>query len=159
MGGGAAAGGAMNDPLAIDPNMDPELAEAIRLSMAEINAAPVEEPQPVAAPAAGVQPGLQANDDDDNMYDEADEDKTLQEALALSNPNYKPEPAAKPDEAEAAKPANPAPATTADVAIDEAFINDVIGDLGIDVDAAALGDLVDDGKKDGDKKKEDKEKK
>lgn len=38
MGGGAGApGGAMNDPLAgFDPNMDPELAEAIRLSMQDI---------------------------------------------------------------------------------------------------------------------------
>lgn len=143
MGGGAAPGGGMNDPLAIDPNMDPELAEAIRLSMADIQEAPAQEPQPDPAPATNVQPGLQAKDDDDNMYDEADEDKTLQEALALSNPNYKPEPAAKP-EAVAAKPANPAPATTADVPIDKDFIADVIGDLGIDVDADDLGNLVDD---------------
>ena len=45
MGGAAAAGGAggaPNDPMAalgLDPNMDPELAEAIRLSLEEANAA------------------------------------------------------------------------------------------------------------------------
>lgn len=158
-GGSAMAGGGaggMNDPLNIDPNMDPELAEAIRLSMAEINAAPVPEAQPEPAPAAGVQPGLQANDDDDNMYDDADEDKTLQEALALSNPNYKPEPAAKPEEVKEA--AKPAPATTADVAMDEDFIKDVIDGMGIDVDADALKDLVDDGKKEGEKKDDGKDK-
>lgn len=106
-----------------------------------------------------MQPGLQANhDDDDNMYDEADEDKTLQEALALSNPNYKPEPA-KAEEAKAEVP-KPAPATTADVNIDEGFIKDVAGEMGIDLDPSVFGDLVDN-KKDEEKKKdgEDKEKK
>ena len=40
-----------------------------------------------------VQPGLQQVDDDDNMYEDVDEDeKTLQEALALSRvPDKKPE--------------------------------------------------------------------
>ena len=59
MGGGNAggdAGGDNNDPLAamgIDPNMDPELAMAIRLSMEEAKAAEqANQPEPVAQPDA-----------------------------------------------------------------------------------------------------------
>ena len=91
------------------------------------------------------------------MYDEAaaqDEDeKALQEALLLSKMPDKPA-EVKP---EAVKPAEVKP-TTADVNLDQDFLNEVINDLGIDVDPNALGDLVNDGKKeekkDDDKKEE-----
>lgn len=68
--------------------------------------------------------------DDDGQ----DEDAALQEALELSRV---PE---KPDAAQASKPAEEAPKkddekkpTTADVNIDEDFMNDVMNDLGIDM--------------------------
>lgn len=67
------------------------------------------------------------------MYDYADdEEKALQEALALSR--------AKPETKQIVEE-KPQP-TTADVDIDENFMKDVIGDLGIDVDAAQLEDIV-----------------
>ena len=88
--------------------------------------------------------------DDDGQ----DEDAALQEALELSRVPEKPDAAqAKPAE-EATKPEDEKKPTTADVNIDEDFMNDVMNDLGIDMndDDAA--------NKDGDGgKKEDKEKK
>ena len=91
------------------------------------------------------------------MYDEAaaqDEDeKALQEALLLSKMPDKPA-EAKP---EAPKPAEVKP-STADVNLDQDFLNEVINDLGIDVDPNALRDLVNDGKKE-EKKEGDKDKK
>jgi len=88
--GGAAAGeaggaGAPGGGMGFDANMDPELAEAIRLSMmdaeaAQANAQPAAEanPPPVdvpattsTQPATGVQPGLAgANEEDAGMYDD-----------------------------------------------------------------------------------------
>ena len=50
--------------------------------------------------------------------------------------------------------------TAADVIIDENFMKDVIGDLGIDVDVAQLEDIVDQAnkpKKDNLKKEDDKQ--
>ena len=56
MGGGGDAGGENADPLAamgIDPNMDPELAMALRLSLEESKAAEIaNQPQPAAQPDA-----------------------------------------------------------------------------------------------------------
>mmetsp|Transcript_3333 Transcript_3333/g.5531 ORF Transcript_3333/g.5531 Transcript_3333/m.5531 type:complete len:147 (-) Transcript_3333:230-670(-) len=96
-------GGAPNvggDPMAslgFDPNMDPELAMAIRLSMQDANAANNNaDPQPSepvpSSSNPGVQPGLQAGaDEDEGMYDDDpadDNEKALREALALSmDPN------------------------------------------------------------------------
>lgn len=76
VGGGPAAGGGIPG---LDPNMDPELAEAIRLSLEEANAAQANnnppEPAVQAEPAsAGVQPGLDKIDEDDGMYDGNDDE-------------------------------------------------------------------------------------
>lgn len=103
-GGDAGAAGGEVDPLiamGINPDLDPELAMAIRMSLEEAkqaenaanadqNQAQPEAHEPVQPEAAGenVQPGLQVVDDDDGMYDDAgegDEDeRLLAEALALS---------------------------------------------------------------------------
>ena len=104
-GGDVAAGGdpgAAPGGLGFDPNMDPELAMALRLSLEEAkaaeqaaNPAPVQPAADASQPAgdagASVQPGLQGvAEEDDNMYDDDnnddgdDDEKALQEALALS---------------------------------------------------------------------------
>jgi 26S proteasome regulatory subunit N10 len=70
MGGGGGMGGGF------DAGMDPELAEAIRLSMEEANAAQANlvpaQPEAQSLPTTStVQPGLAgANNDDDGMYDD-----------------------------------------------------------------------------------------
>lgn len=77
------------------------------------------------------------------MYEDVDDDeKALQEALALSN-QIDPPKAAEEVKKEVPKPVVQEQPTTADVNIDEDFLKDVIGDLGIDVDPNALGDLMD----------------
>lgn len=94
MGGDAVGADGNVDPLiamGIDPNIDPELAMALRLSLEEARAAenanaPI---QVREEPVSNVQPGLQAAANDDNMYDDMneegdDDEKALQEALALS---------------------------------------------------------------------------
>jgi len=151
-GGDAGAGGG----LGFDPNMDPELAMALRLSMEEAkaaeqaaNPAPVQPAADASQPAgdagASVQPGLQGvAEEDDNMYDDDnnddgdDDEKALQEALALSM---------VPDAAAAAgeQPKPQAPAEVQkepDVDIDADFMKDVIGDLGIDMNANDLDDIM-----------------
>jgi 26S proteasome regulatory subunit N10 len=106
-GAGAAAGGG----LGFDPSMDPELAEAIRISMEEANAAQAQaqpaQPEAPVQPASTVQPGLAAANEDDGMYDDDmqdDDEKAFQEALALS---MKPDAAA--DTKPEAKPEEPKP--------------------------------------------------
>lgn len=102
--GGAAAGGGEFASLGIDPNMDPELAAALRLSLEEARAteaaanaepAAAEEGAAAGGGAAGTQPGLNAaNQDNDDMYsddDGQDEDAALQEALELSRVPEKPD--------------------------------------------------------------------
>jgi len=151
-GDGAAAG------LGFDPNMDPELAMALRLSLEEAkaaeqaaNPAPVQPAADASQPAgdagASVQPGLQGvAEEDDNMYDDDnneegdDDEKALQEALALSM---------VPDAAAAAGGEQPKPQAAAaevqkepDVDIDADFMKDVIGDLGIDMNANDLDDIM-----------------
>ena len=86
------------------------------------------------------------------MYSDAegqDDDAALQEALELSKMPDKPD-AAKPEAAAAKKEEDKKPATE-DVNIDEDFMNDVMNDLGIDMndDDAAKNDKE---KKDEDKK-------
>lgn len=100
-------------------------------------------------------------EEDDNMYDEADgeddDEKALQEALALSM---------VPDAAEAAQQeqqpvADPEPAQEEkhpDVNIDADFMKGVIGDLGIDIDQSQLEEMVNEAKNDKDKKDDDKDK-
>lgn len=87
------------------------------------------------------------------MYEDVDEDeKTLQEALALSRVPDK-----KPEEEKKEEPKPDKQPTTEDVAIDQNFLEDVINELGIDVDPTALDDLMKDDKpKDGDDKDKDK---
>ena len=144
MGAGAAgaAGGAGNNEFAalgIDPNMDPELAMALRLSMEEARAhEAANNPEPAAnAEAAGANPGTQpglnaANQDNDDMYsdgDGQDEDAALQEALELSKvPDKPPADAQKaPEEAPAKKEEEKKPQAAAEeVNIDEDFMNDVM---------------------------------
>jgi len=142
--GGVGGGANPMAGLGLDPNMDPELAEAIRLSLEENKAAEPApaDPAPVSAPSGGdVQPGLQAVDDD-NMYEDDDEDEQqLKEALALSMPTEPKKPEEKKEEPP--KPVVKDQPTTADVNIDEDFLKDVIGDLGIDVDPNAISDLMD----------------
>lgn len=181
-GGAAAAGGdagAAPDGLGFDPNMDPELAMALRLSLEEAkaaeqaaNPAPVQPAADASQPAgdagASVQPGLQGvAEEDDNMYDDDnnddgdDDEKALQEALALSM---------VPDAAAAAGGEQPKPQAPAevqkepDVDIDADFMKDVIGDLGIDMNANDLDAIMKeatnqapekDGDKDADKDKKD----
>lgn len=67
--GGAGVGGPGGDPmgnLGFDPNMDPELAAALRLSLEEANAAQAQANAPAQEPPASnanpnVQPGLAQN--------------------------------------------------------------------------------------------------
>lgn len=156
MGGAAAGGGGAagaDDPMramGIDPSLDPELAEAIRLSMMDQNQAANNDAganQEANAPAdtgPGVQPGLNAGAaDDDDMYEDVeDDDQALKEALELSRMPQVPEKKAeeeKPKEPEVKPP-------TVDVNIDDDFMNDVMNDLGIDVDGE---DEKKDEKKDG----------
>ena len=75
-------------------------------------------------------------EEDDGMYDDAnddepvdDDEKALQEALALS---MLPEEEAEPKKEEKPKPAKAEPQP--EVVIDADFFKDVIGDLGIDID-------------------------
>ena len=76
MGGDAAMGGGGGGGMGFDAGMDPELAEAIRLSMEEANAAQVNlvqpsQPEAQSQPVSTVQPGFAAaNNDDDGMYDD-----------------------------------------------------------------------------------------
>lgn len=170
---GAGLGG-----LGFDPNMDPELAMALRLSMEEAkaaeqaaNPAPVQPAadasQPVGDAGANVQPGLQGvAEEDDNMYDdddndEDDDEKALQEALALSMvPDHIKDAAG----GEQPKPQAPAEVQKEpDVDIDANFMKDVIGDLGIDMNPNDLDEIMKeaknkttekDDKKDADKKDE-----
>jgi hypothetical protein len=79
-------------------------------------------------------------EEDDGMYDDDpndDAERELQEALALSMvPNSAPEARGEPDSTRAAnapkKDAQPV-AEEPQVDIDENFMKDVIGDLGIDI--------------------------
>ena len=98
------------------------------------------------------------------MYDEANEDepqdddeKALQEALALSMmPDANEKAAEVKPAAEKEKEKQP------DVDIDEDFMKDVAGDLGIDMDQSQLADIMNEAKKekdDKDKKDADKDKK
>ena len=143
--GGAGVGGPGGDPMAnlgFDPNMDPELAMALRLSMEEANAAQAQNPPAQEAPASNanpnVQPGLASVNEDDNMYDEdpVDDEEELQKALALSmvpNPNAEVKPqAAQPERLETE--ANVPQTQEEKVDIDANFMKDVIGELGIDID-------------------------
>ena len=96
------------------------------------------------------------------MYDNddgEDEEKALQEALLLSQQPDKPAKDAEEKKAEVpAKDPEPKP-TTAEVNIDDDFVNEVINDLGIDVNPNELNDLVNEPKKDEEKKDGDKDKK
>lgn len=170
MAAAADGGGAGNDfaSLGVDPNIDPDLAMAIRLSMEEARANEAANAEPATnAEAAGgggaanpgTQPGLNAaNQDNDDMYSDGegqDEDAALQEALELSKMPDKPDAAQakKPVEAAAKKDEEKKPATE-DVNIDEDFMNDVMQDLGIDMnDDDAAKKEKEKEKKDGDEKK------
>ena len=166
-GGAGDAGGAVGDGgFQVDPNMDPELAMALRLSMEEANAnanqAANADPAPNQEAAAaggsnpaGTQPGLNAaNQDNDDMYsdDGQDEDAALQEALELSRVPDKPDAGTMKAAEEAPKKEEEKKPTTADVNIDDDFMNDVMKDLGIDGDDGKKDEDKDKDKKDGDKK-------
>lgn len=86
--------------------------------------------------------------------DGQDEDAALQEALELSRVPEKPDAAqAKPAE-EASKPEDDKKPTAAEVNIDEDFMNDVMNDLGIDMnDDDAANKEADAKKKEEDDKK------
>lgn len=111
-----------------------------------------------------MQPGLQAvAEEDDGMYDEAnddepvdDDEKALQEALALSMMPDAPEANAAVEEKPAAADPQPQP----EVDIDADLMKDVIGDLGIDIDAGQLDEIMNEAKKENDAEKDkDKDKK
>lgn len=76
------------------------------------------------------------------MYDEGNEDepqdddeKALQEALALSMlPDAEKAAGGKPEPGQEAKKPQPAPGGTENVDLDTNLLKDVIGDLGIDLD-------------------------
>jgi len=111
--------------------------------------------------APGTQPGLNAaNQDNDDMYSDGegqDEDAALQEALELSRVPEKPDQAAQVAagaEEQQKKEQEQQPA--AEVNIDEDFMNDVMNDLGIDMNE---GDADKDKDKDGGKDKDDQQKK
>ena len=141
--GGAGAGGDPMANLGFDPNMDPELAMALRLSMEEANAAEAQNNPPAQeVPATNanpnVQPGLAPVNEDDNMYDEdpVDDEEELQKALALSmvpdaNGEVKPQ-ANQPERLDTE--ANVPQTAEEKVDIDANFMKDVIGELGIDID-------------------------
>ena len=182
-GGGAGAGGdagAAYGGLGFDPNSDPELAAAMRLSLEEAkateqaaNPAPVpavDGGQPAGDAGASVQPGLQGvTEEDDNMYDDDnndegdDDEKALQEALALS---MVPDATAAAGEQPKPQAAAAEVAKEPDVDIDADLMKGIIDDLGIDMDAKDLGDFMKEAQnkapekdgdgKDADKKPEDK---
>lgn len=172
-GGGAGAGGdagAAYGGLGFDPNSDPELAAAMRLSLEEAkateaaaNPAPVQAAadggQPAGDAGASVQPGLQGvTEEDDNMYDDDnndegdDDEKALQEALALS---MVPDATAAAGEQPKPQAAAAEVAKEPDVDIDADLMKGIIDDLGIDMDAKDLGDFMKEAQnKDGDKDKD-----
>ena len=101
------------------------------------------------------------------MYDEDpndDAERELQEALALSMvPNSAPEAKGEPNSTKMAgapkKEGNQEPAKEEqqDVEIDENFMKDVIGDLGIDINESQLNEIVNEAKKKDEKKDGDKD--
>lgn len=148
MGGDAVGADGNVDPLiamGIDPNIDPELAMALRLSLEEARAAenanaPI---QVREEPVSNVQPGLQAAANDDNMYDDMneegdDDEKALQEALALSMVPDKTDDQPAQPKPEVAKQPEKQP----EVDINEDFLKELAGELDIHLDQNELGDIM-----------------
>jgi hypothetical protein len=92
-----------------------------------------------------------ANDDDP----QDDDEKALQEALALSMMPDAPEAQASSEQKPAEVADNPQPQPEVD--IDADLMKNVIGDLGIDIDPSQLDEIMNEAKNDAEKEK-DKEK-
>lgn len=151
----------------IDPNMDPELAEAIRISLEEAKAAENAANNAAASNASesrpnankDTQPGLsRVAEEDDGMYsDDGDEEAALKEALALSMmPDKKDGAQAEGENKTEAKQEEKA---KPEVDIDTDMMKDVIGELGIQLDENALDDIVKEAKNEANKEEKDKDKK
>lgn len=111
-GAGAAASGASAHPGGIDPNMDPEMAMVLRMSMEEERLRQQKASGETAAPAAGSAPAAAAA----GGAMEEDEDALLAQAIALSMQENTEEDAPMADAA-AAAPSTPAPAAAAAPAV------------------------------------------
>lgn len=175
--GSAPAGGQFSEYGGIDPNLDPELAMAIRISLEEAKYqdgdGKKEDDKPTDQPAAAETPGNPdaqtpeqpaATGDDDMAVDDApaevdgdeqdDYEEELEAAKLLSMQGAEPTPTPAQDTDK------PQEAAQADEdlggVIDEEFLGEIMQDLGVNMTEDAVKTILnDDEKKDEDKKDED----
>ena len=166
---GAPAGGQFAEYGGIDPSIDPELANAIRISLEEAKNAEQEEakndgePKPEDKPTEGEAPKgdtemkaqegtpAEAANQEEDMEEDEDYEKALEEAKLLSMEGAG-------ETEQPAQEAESKPEAELEGVINEEFLGELMQDLGVPMtDEAIKGCLEDDDKKDDkDKKDEDK---
>lgn len=112
-GGGAGGAGRFAEYGGIDPSVDPEGAEAMRLSLEEARAAQSREEAAVTASSAPAPAGVVAAGSMAVDGDLTDEDALLQQALALSMNDGAPSAAASPPASSSSSSSSAAPSTPA----------------------------------------------
>lgn len=170
-GGQPSTGGAPGGPFAeyggIDPNLDPELAMAIRISLEEAKykdnqdgdnkpadaqtSAPAANAEPAGQPRVDSQmENAEPQDEQQDMDDDEEEDydEELKAAMLLSMQGHQPE--------EGENVENKADNNVDDIAdvIDEDFIGEIMEDLGVDMTEDAVKNILNPDKKKEDKKKD-----
>jgi 26S proteasome regulatory subunit N10 len=166
--GGSSGGGQFAEYGGIDPNLDPELAMAIRISLEEAKHQTNEEGNKPAEGASTAQPGqtdapkgdVEMKDDnqaqpaeEQNMDEDDEYDEELEAAKLLSMQG------GDDQDGQAANDGDGDKGDDVEGVIDEEFIGEVMNSLGVDMTEDAVKNLLNEGKKDGDKDKKDEDKK
>lgn len=159
-----ATGGQFAEYGGYDPNLDPEMAMAIRISLEEAKyqgnkpedakegetAGKPDQPSAAGADAEmkDDQPtAKEANEEQDMEEDEEDYDEALKQALLLSMQGAEPEKEETKDQKQEQKQTD-----EGNEVFDEEFIGEIMNDLGVDMTEDAVKNLLGDEKKDEEKK-------